>query len=90
MGHPRFSGEEVQQRAERLYDQTIRSAVETEENIGKVLVIDIETENYEMDTDEMKAVHRALKKHPEAALWTLRIGYNAMHSFGGGLRQAKR
>ena len=89
IGHRRFSGEEIQRRAEELYTNGIRDKVETEENIGKVLVIDIETGEYEIDTDEIAAVHRALAKHPGAALWTLRIGYEAMHTFGGRLRRSK-
>src|SRR5215467_8263559 len=88
-GHPHFSGEEIQRRAEELYANRIRAKVETEENIGKVLVIDIETGEYEIDTDEIAAVRRALAKHPGAALWTLRIGYEAMHTFGGRLRRSK-
>jgi hypothetical protein len=90
MSHPRLSGEEVQKRAEELYTQNIREQVETEENMGKVLVIDVETGNYEIDTDEIAAVHRALAKHPGAALWALRMGYYAMHTLGGSVRPVKR
>ena len=71
-------------------DNSLRAKLETEENTGKTFAIDIETGDYEMDADEINAVHRALAKHPGAALWTLRIGYDAMHSFGGGLRRTKR
>ena len=37
MPHPRFSGEEIVQRGEDLYDHSIRDIVETEENIGKIV-----------------------------------------------------
>jgi hypothetical protein len=89
MAHPRYSAEEVQRRAEEIYEQRLRKQVETAENIGKVLVIDIETGEYEMDADEIAVVHRALAKHPGAALWALRIGYNAMHALGGSLEPTK-
>jgi citrate lyase synthetase len=89
VSHPRYSGEEVQKRAEELYQQKIRTHVE-EGNEGKILVIDIETGEYEIDDSEMTAVRRALAKHPEAALWTMRIGFNAVHSLGGSLRPIKR
>ena len=85
MAHPRFSGEEVKRRAEEIYERKLRQQLETDENIGKVLVIDIETGDYEMDTDEIAATHRALAKHPGAALWALRIGYDAMHALGGAV-----
>jgi hypothetical protein len=42
MGHPRFSGEEIARRGEELYKQAICRQVETEENIGKMIAIDIE------------------------------------------------
>jgi hypothetical protein len=85
-----MSGEEVQRRAEELYEQGIRQKVETEGNIGKLLVIDVETGDYEIDTDEIAASRRAMAKHPGAALWMLRIGYDAVHSLGGRLRPSKR
>jgi hypothetical protein len=89
MAHPRLSGEEIQRRAEEIYEQKLRQQLETDENIGKVLVIDVETGDYEMDTDEIAAVHRALAKHPGAALWALRIGYDVMHTLGGGLERTE-
>jgi hypothetical protein len=90
MTQPPLSGEEVQRRAEKLYKDRIRGEVETENNIGKVLAINVETGEYEMDSDEIAAVHRALTKHPNAPLWTMRIGYSAMHSFGGSLSREKQ
>ncbi|HZO88015.1 MAG TPA: hypothetical protein VFB38_06710 [Chthonomonadaceae bacterium] len=90
MSHPRFSNEEIQKRAEELYDQNIRAKVETDENIGKILVIDIETGEYEMDADEIAASRRAMAKHPGHALYMMRIGYDAVHTFGGRLEPTKR
>ncbi len=89
MAHPRFSGEEVKRRAEEIYERKLRKQLETDENIGKVLVIDVETGDYEMDADEIAAVHRALAKHPGAALWALRIGYDVMHTLGGDLERTE-
>jgi hypothetical protein len=89
MPHPRVSAEEAERRAEEIYSRGLREQVETPENVGKVLVIDVETGAYEIDNDEIAAVHRALAKHPGAALWALRIGYDTMHTLGGSLRPAK-
>jgi hypothetical protein len=41
-----LSREEVAQRANLLYEETIREQVEREENIGKMVIIDIETGEY--------------------------------------------
>lgn len=85
MPHPRISDEEIDQRGWELYETGIRSAVETPENIGKQIVIDIETGDYEIDNDGLAASHRMLAKRPEAALYGLRIGYNAVYTLGGVL-----
>jgi hypothetical protein len=48
MPHPRFSGEQIYERGEAIYSEDLRSHVETEENIGKIISIDIETKEYEL------------------------------------------
>ena len=85
MPHPRFSSAEILRRGEELYERSIRARVETEENIGKQIVIDIETGDYEIDTDGLAASHRLLARHPGAALYGGRIGYNAVYTLGGTL-----
>jgi len=82
MPHPRFSGEEIVRRGQELYERDIRGKVE-DGNKGKILVIDIETGDWEMDEDHLAAAHRALAKHPGAALFALRIGYPALARIGG-------
>lgn len=83
MGHPRFSGEEIVQRGQEWYAQSIRPQVETEANIGKQIVIDIETGEYDVDEDGLAASKRLLAKRPDAALYGARIGYDAVYSLGG-------
>lgn len=86
MGHSRFSGEEIARRGKAMY-AGLRETIETEENIGKVVLIDIETGDYAVDDNPgnpVKATLRLQEKHPGAALWGERIGYDAVFSFGGG------
>lgn len=78
-----LSGEEVAKRANRLYDSEIRQKVETEENIGKMVIIDIETGDYEVDETGLQAAHNLYAKHPYARLFGIRIGYNVAASLGG-------
>jgi hypothetical protein len=90
MPHTRYSNEEIARRGEEIYAQRLRGKVETEDNIGKILVIDIETGDYEIDDDGLQASDRALARHPDAALYGLRIGYDAVESFGGGPQRVKQ
>jgi hypothetical protein len=84
VGHPRFSSEEIGRRGQKWYEKSIRDKVETPENIGKLLSIDIETGDYEIgDDSDLEAPLRLHARHPGAAVYTLRIGYDAAVSLGG-------
>ena len=68
-------------RGEEIYQQHLRKKVEMEHK-GKFLTIDIETEAYEIDADEMTSSMALLEKHPEAVIYCLRIGFPAAHRIG--------
>lgn len=83
MPHTRLSNEEIAKQGQEIYKTRLAFQVETEENTGKIIVIDVETGDYELDTVGMNASKRLRAKHPDAALFALRIGYEAVESFGG-------
>jgi hypothetical protein len=85
MSHPRLSGEEITQRGQELYRDHIRSAVEIADNIGKMVSINIETGDYEIGEDLILTTRRLQAKQPDAAIWTERIGFNAVYAVGGTL-----
>ena len=49
----------------------------------KKLVIDIETGEYEIAADELRAGNKLRARLPEAQIWMVRIGYASTRSFGG-------
>jgi len=73
--------QEVVERGVRLYEEAIRSHVETS-NLGKFLVINTETGEYEMDADDVTAVKRAKLRFPTAPLFSMRVGYPAVYRLG--------
>ncbi len=80
-----LSNEEFGRRADEMYDTRIRPLVETDENIGKIIIVDIETGDYaieEKDTS-FEARKRMRAKYPGERLAGFRIGYDAVHAFGG-------
>jgi len=81
MAHPRYSTEEIVRRGKTLYEQQLRPQVEAG-NTGKVLVINVETGDYEMDTDHLAASDRAAAKYPGAPLYAMRIGAPALGRLG--------
>lgn len=78
-----LSSEEVAKRAYQIYEGGIRQKVEAEENIGKMVIINIETGDYEVDETGLQAARNLHVKHPYARLFGIRIGYNVAASFGG-------
>ena len=85
MPHSRLSGEEITQRGKELYRNSIRTQVETSDNIGKIISINIETGEYEIGNDLLITGRRLQAKQPDAAIWTERIGFNAVYAIGGTL-----
>jgi hypothetical protein len=91
MPHPRFNSEEISRRGKEIYQERLRAQVETEENMGKLIAIDIETGDYEIGDDKsLEAPRRLQGRHPGAALYTIRIGYNVVDSFGGIVERTGR
>ena len=78
-----LSHEEVAQIAQKLYKNKIEAQVNIKENIGKMVIIDIQTENYEVDKTGLEAVKHLTKKNPNCRLFGIKIGYNVAASFGG-------
>ncbi len=85
MSKPKFSDEEITQRGREIYDSSIRSQVETPENIGKVVSINVETGEYEIGDDLLVISLQLQVKQADAALWTEKIGFNAVYAVGGTL-----
>ena len=77
-----LSREEVARRARQFYKNRIRQQVETDENIGKMLIIDFESGDYEVDETRLKAACKLSAKHPHSPVCGLRMGYNVAVSFG--------
>ena len=75
--------DEAVRRGQALYEQKIRAAIDEPGNRGKMLVINVETGEYEMDDDDVAAAKRAKARFGDAALFTMRIGYPAAYRLGG-------
>jgi len=57
--------------------------VETEEKVGKILSIDIETGDYQLGDDPVVPSRRLQARHSVAATWTRRVGYDVVYAVGG-------
>ncbi|WP_318729455.1 hypothetical protein [Roseofilum sp. Guam] len=59
-----LSSEEVAKRAYQIYEGEIRQKVETEENIGKMVIINVETGDYDIDETGLQAAKNLQAKSP--------------------------
>ena len=76
---------EIGQRGQEIYENYLRAALETDENIGKIVSIDVQSGDYEVADDLVTAGRRLQQRHPNALMYGKRIGYNAVYALGGSL-----
>ena len=70
-------------RGKKLYFDHVRSKVEHGDNIGKMVIIDVDSGDYEIDVLGIESARKLRRAHPDAQLYGMRIGYNVAESFGG-------
>jgi hypothetical protein len=78
----RYSKEEFARRGDAIYEKDILPKLAAKD-VGKFLAIDVETGEYEIAADEMRAGNKLRARLPEAQIWMVRIGYTSARSFGG-------
>ena len=78
---PRYSKEEFARRGDEIYERVVRPHVRADD-LGKFVVIDIETDDFEMDKDELAASNRLMARNPDAQVWLTRVGFRYARRFG--------
>lgn len=84
--YPRYSKEEFARRGDEIYESQVRQQVEAD-NHGKIVAIDIETGDFEVDCSEIAACDRLEARRPDAQIWIVRIGSRHVRRFGGRTRR---
>ncbi len=79
---PRYSNEEAARRGESLYNEVVKPHLNVEDD-GKYVSIDLETGEWEMDSDRMAPGKRLRSRLPDAQVLTTRVGYGYAVRFGG-------
>ena len=85
--------EESSERAERgneIFERVVRPEVDAETDAQKFVVIDVESEDYEIDTNARTAFDRLIERRPDARgrTWLRRVGCRHAYHFGGRLQEA--
>ncbi len=78
----RYSKEEFAQRGDALVASKVRPHL-TAADADKFVAIDIETGEYELDKNEMRAAERLRKRAPDPQIWLVHVTLGYLHRFGG-------
>ena len=70
---PSLTNEEIAQQGEEIYNRLLRARLEPDQN-GKIVAIDVDSEDYEVGTDVLETADRLRVMHPDAQLYFLRVG----------------
>ena len=76
-----FTRSETSERANKIYREKIRPLM-TEDDIGKYVVVDVNSGEYEIDERAVKANRRLEDRAPDSRRFTLRVGFSAAYFFG--------
>lgn len=70
--------------AEVVYER-LRSQLETPDKIGKMVIIEPDSGDYEIDDLGVRAARRLRERRKDGDFFGIRIGYKYAEAFGGGL-----
>ena len=81
-GLPDLTDVEISALGKLIYRQKIRPLM-TEKDIGKYVIVDVYSGEYEIDGDSVEADLRLRKRKPDACGFLMKVGYSAAYFFGG-------
>ena len=79
---PRYSKEEFARRGQEIYSRVVEPKLKPED-MGKFVAIDIETDAFEIDSDNWAASTRLVARYPDSQTWMMRAGEPAAYRMGG-------
>jgi hypothetical protein len=84
----RYPKEEFARRGDEIYERVVKPHLKPGDK-DKFVAIDIESEGFEMDEDELAACDRLRERLPDAQTWMVRVGSRYVHRFGGASLRKK-
>ncbi len=83
-GRPRRPDEETTRLGKEIYERDIRPQVEANHH-GQIVAIDVASGSWAIADSVIAATDQLKAQQPDANdIWLERVGYRALHSFGGG------
>jgi hypothetical protein len=85
MQDTQYSKEVIVRLGKERYERDIRAHVEPQHK-GKLLALDIQSGDYEIDVQAGPAVDRLKNRRPDATVFVLRVGHPTAYKFGARLK----
>jgi hypothetical protein len=86
MARTQYTNEEIGQLAEQIYRRSIRDKVMPQHK-DKFLIVDIVSDDYEIDEDDLAAEERLRARRPDGVLFLRRVGYPTAYTLGGRMQE---
>ena len=74
--------ENIEKLGQKFYDENLKQILEPEHN-GEFVSIEPESGQYFVAKTDGEALYKGNQEFPDKILYLLRIGYKAVHKFGG-------
>jgi hypothetical protein len=81
MATQHLTASSISQLGQEIYDRSLRDQFESQHH-GKFVLIHVDTEDYEIDNDQVAASQRAMARHPDGRWFMIRVGYPAATRIG--------
>ncbi|WP_395138478.1 hypothetical protein [Armatimonas sp.] len=80
--------EEIIARGKAIYERHLRSRLAIPENIGKLLMIDVDSGDYELgeDGNDVELFRSLRLRHPNARVFSLKVGFRTADAVGTSLQ----
>ena len=78
---PRRSLDELARLGGEIFDRQVKPTLKPEDD-GRFVAIDVESADFEIDSDDYTAVSRLHARQPAADVWLMRAGYPAAYRMG--------
>lgn len=82
MSYASASNREIAKLGEEIFARDIRPCLDSSSH-GQYVVLDVETGQFEIDSDDLTATKKLLTRLPQAKTYGVRIGYAAAYRLSG-------
>jgi hypothetical protein len=78
---PSYDSKEYARHGHEIYERCVKPTLQPGDD-DKFVLIDIETDDFEIDENDLAASEQLLARRPNAQMWIARVGHRAAYRLG--------